>query len=105
RFRIPGQYHHPNLIAMFQKILVAEDVDSTNIAVVQALQQLNIAEVHHTQFCDDAVLKIRKANALGSPYELLVTDLSFKDVRSSDRLSTGEELIMAVRKDFPAIKI
>lgn len=90
---------------MFQNILVAEDVDSTNMAVVQALQQLDAQQVDHTQYCDDALLKIKKAAAINTPYELLVTDLSFKDLRPSDRIATGEELIAAVRKDFPQIKI
>ena len=90
---------------MFQNILVIEDVDSTNMAVVQALQQLDIVNVDYSQYCDDALLKIKKASSLGTPFELLVTDLSFRDLRPNDQLSTGMQLIEAVKKDFPLIKI
>ncbi len=90
---------------MFQNILVVEDVDSTNMAVVQALQQLDIVNVDYSQYCDDALLKIKKASSLGTPFELLVTDLSFRDLRPNDQLSTGMQLIEAVKKDFPLIKI
>lgn len=90
---------------MFQNVLVAEDVDSTNMAVVQALQQLEIANVNHTQYCDDALLQIKKAAFSGNPYELLVTDLSFKGLRPSDKLATGADLIEVVKRDFPATKV
>ena len=90
---------------MFQNILVAEHTDSTNMAVVQALQQMDIVNVDYVQYCDDALLKIKKASAIGNPYELLVTDLSFKDLRPIDQLLNGVELIEAVRRNFPSIKI
>lgn len=89
----------------FQNVLVVEDVDSTNMAVVQALQELDIVNVEYSQYCDDALLKIRKASSLGTPFELLVTDLSFRELRPNDQLTTGMQLIEAVKKDFPLIKI
>ena len=90
---------------MFQNILVAEDTDSTNMAVVQSLQQIDIVNVDYAQYCDEAMLKIKKASATGTPYELLVTDLSFKELRPTDRILSGVELIEAVKKDFPHMKI
>ena len=47
---------------MFHKVLIAEDLDSISIAVVQMLQELSIAEIHHAKYCDDAYLKIKKHN-------------------------------------------
>lgn len=90
---------------MFQNILVAEDVDSTHIALVQAFEHIGAKQVDHAQYCDDALLKIRKAAQDKNPYGLLVTDLSFKDLRHGDRISSGEQLIAAVKKNFPEIKI
>ena len=46
---------------MFNKVLVAEDLDTINLSVVQALKDLNVNEIHHAKYCDDAQLKIKKA--------------------------------------------
>jgi hypothetical protein len=40
---------------MFKKILIAEDLDSINITVEQALKELSITEIHHAKYCDDAL--------------------------------------------------
>ncbi|MFV5699805.1 response regulator [Flavobacterium sp. ZT3R17] len=83
---------------MFHKVLVAEDLDSISITVVQALEELSIVEIHHAKYCDDAFLKIKKALHDNMPYDLLISDLSFKQDHRENRLSTGEELIDAVKK-------
>ncbi|MFV5686451.1 response regulator [Flavobacterium sp. GB2R13] len=83
---------------MFQKVLVAEDLDSISITVVQALEELSIVEIHHAKYCDDAFLKIKKALHDNMPYDLLISDLSFKKDHRENKLSTGEELIDAVKK-------
>jgi two-component system capsular synthesis response regulator RcsB len=89
---------------MFQKVLVAEDLDSISITVVQALEELSIVEIHHAKYCDDAFLKIKKALHDNMPYDLLISDLSFKQDHRENRLSTGEELIDAVKKIQSNIK-
>ena len=89
---------------MFNKVLVAEDLDSISIAVVQALEKLSIVEIHHSKYCDDAFLKIKKALHDNVPYDLLISDLSFKTDHRENKLSSGEELIEAVKKVQPAIK-
>ncbi|MDI1306781.1 MAG: response regulator [bacterium] len=89
---------------MFQKVLVAEDLDSISITVVQALEELSIVEIHHAKYCDDAFLKIKKALHDNMPYDLLISDLSFKQDHRENKLSTGEELIDAVKKIQPNIK-
>ncbi|MFV8440560.1 response regulator [Flavobacterium sp. LB2P44] len=90
---------------MFHKVLVAEDLDSISIAVVHALEDLSITEIHHSKYCDDAFLKIKKALYDGIPYDLLISDLSFKKDHRENRLNSGEELIEAARKVQPEIKI
>lgn len=90
---------------MFKKVLVAEDLDSISIAVVQTLEELSILEIHHAKYCDDAILKIKKALQDEVPYDLLISDLSFKADHRENKLSTGDDLIAAVKKMQPNIKI
>ncbi|WP_367757845.1 response regulator [Flavobacterium sp. WC2421] len=89
---------------MFKKILIAEDLDSISIAIVQALEELSISEIHHAKYCDDALLKIKKALHDDLPYDLLISDLSFKIDHRENILNSGDELIEAVKKIQPEIK-
>ncbi|HEX8562697.1 MAG TPA: response regulator [Flavobacterium sp.] len=92
---------------MFTKILIAEDLDTISVSVAKALEELPINYVDHVKYCDDAHLKIKKALHDGNPFDLLITDLSFlADTRTANTsLTSGEELIAAVRKLQPDIKI
>ncbi|WP_338645688.1 response regulator [Flavobacterium sp. KS-LB2] len=89
---------------MFQKVLVAEDLDSISIAVIQALEEIFILKIHHAKYCDEAFLKIKKALHDDEPYDLLISDLSFKPDHRENKLSSGEELIEAAKKVQPNIK-
>jgi hypothetical protein len=48
-----------------------------NKGVLTVIKGLNINNVQQVQYCDDANLKIKKAALENSPYDLLITDLSF----------------------------
>lgn len=89
---------------MFKKVLVAEDLDTISITVVQALEELNVLEIHHAKYCDDAFLKIKRALYDDTPYDLLISDLSFKLDHRENKIASGEELIEAVKKEQPSIK-
>ena len=89
---------------MFNKVLIAEDLDSISVAVIQALEMLSVVEIHHAKYCDDAYLKIKKALLDKVPYNLLISDLSFKTDHRENKLTSGEELIEAVKKVQPDIK-
>ncbi|RTZ00402.1 response regulator transcription factor [Flavobacterium sp. RSP49] len=89
---------------MFHKVLVAEDLDTISIAIIQALGELSILEIHHAKYCDEAFLKIKRALHDKVPYDLLISDLSFKPDHRQDQLSSGEELIEAVKKEQPELK-
>lgn len=89
---------------MFRKVLVAEDLDSISMTVVQALEELSVVEIHHAKYCDDAFLKVKKALYDKEPFDLLISDLSFTPDHREDRLGSGEELIDAVKKLQPNIK-
>lgn len=92
---------------MFSKVIIAEDLDSINLAVVEALKNFKINDVAYAKYCDDALLKIKRALQDKTPYELLITDLSFKeDYRKEEqKLDSGEQLIEAVKALQPHIKI
>ncbi|MEM8522610.1 response regulator [Flavobacterium sp. PL12] len=89
---------------MFTKVLIAEDLDTISFAVIQLLQKLGINEINHSKYCDDAFLKIKKALHDGLPYDLVISDLSFKRDHRDDKLTSGEELIEAIKKVQPTIK-
>ncbi len=90
---------------MYTKVLVAEDIDSISMGVDMILQQLAIEEIQHTSYCDDAYLKAKKAQLDGAPFQLLITDLSFKPDYREANLSSGQELITALKKDQPNLKV
>jgi two-component system capsular synthesis response regulator RcsB len=90
---------------MFTKVLIAEDIDFNNIAVVQVLEELTVSKIDYAKYCDDALTKIKKSYLDQEPYQLLITDLSFKSDSRVNKLDTGEELIAAVKKLYPEIKV
>lgn len=91
---------------MFKKVLIVDDVDLNDIAVVQVLNELDVQNIDYAKYCDDALLKIKKALQDNLPYELVISDLSFKtDYRSSEKLKSGEELIEAIKTIAPQTKV
>ena len=90
---------------MYTKILIAEDYDSDKNSMVTSLKELGILAVDHVQFCDDALLRIRKGIHEQQPYELLITDLSFTPAFGKNTIVTGQELIRNIRVLQPSIKV
>jgi DNA-binding NarL/FixJ family response regulator len=90
---------------MFRKVLVVDDIDFNDIAAIQVLNELKVPQIEYVKYCDEALLKIRKAHADGLPYQLLITDLSFKPDHREEKLKSGEDLIEAVKKLYHEIKI
>ncbi|WP_291130976.1 response regulator [Flavobacterium sp. UBA7682] len=90
---------------MFKRVLIAEDIDSINIGVIQALNELSITNIDHVKYCDDAILKIKKAIADNSPYDLFISDLSFEQDHRDVRVKSGDEAIQQIRVLQPALKI
>jgi two-component system capsular synthesis response regulator RcsB len=89
---------------MFKKVLVAEDLDSISIAVIQVLEDLKIPVIDHVKYCDDGLLKVKKALTDNEPYDLLISDLSFKTDHRKTSLNSGEELIEAINEVQPKLK-
>ncbi|MEO6176729.1 MAG: response regulator [Flavobacterium circumlabens] len=90
---------------MFKKVIVAEDVDAISLGIEQVLKDLNIVNFQHSKYCDEAFLKIRAAIHQNEPYDLLISDLSFKTGNREVKITAGDELIQKVRELQPDIKI
>ena len=83
---------------MFKKILVVEDLDSIVYGIAMMLQkEVAVQDIVMSQYCDDAYLKFLKAEQEETPFDLLITDLSFKEDHRESKINSGEELITAVR--------
>ncbi|MFT6838779.1 MAG: DNA-binding NarL/FixJ family response regulator [Sediminicola sp.] len=90
---------------MYNKVMVAEDIDSINIGVISLLQKLEVNEMNHVAYCDEAFLKAKRALQNNEPYELLICDLSFKEDHRDEKITSGQELIAALKKEQPDLKV
>ena len=82
------------------KLLFAEDQEAIAIGVKNALEESPILfNYDHARYCDDAWLKLKKAEYDQEPYDVLITDLSFKPDHREVKLKDGKDLIKAVRKE------
>ncbi len=89
---------------MFKKVLVAEDMDSINEGLSKTLRSMGVTNIHHAKYCDDALLKVKKAKLDNEPYDLLISDLSFIKDHREQQLTCGDELVVAVKNELPEIK-
>lgn len=90
---------------MFKKILITEDHESINYSVQKTLEDLNIPTIDHAYYCDDALAKVQKAIRENTPYDLLITDLSFEEDHREQKINNGQELIKQIRELQPSLKI
>lgn len=90
---------------MFKKVLIAEDFDSINIGVKQTLEELGIKEISYAKYCDDALLKFKKALQDNEPFDLLISDLSFISDYRKVEITSGEKLIEIIKNTNSKIKV
>lgn len=91
---------------MFKKVLLAEDFQDTNLGIVDMLKsKLHIQEIQEELYCDKAFNRLKLAHSTDTPFELLITDIHFKENHVARKITSGVELIQAVRKLQPNIKI
>lgn len=90
---------------MFKKVLVAEDIDSINLAVASVLHNLDIHQVEHAEYCDKAWILARKAIQEKNPFQLLICDLSFKKDYHTEKIASGKELIDLLKREDPNLKV
>ena len=91
---------------MFQKVLIAEDFQDTNLGIANTLHnQLHIPEIQEELYCDTAYNRLAVALKENDPFELLITDLSFVKDHTHRKITSGLELIRAARNVQPGLKI
>ncbi len=90
---------------MFQKVLIAEDYSMINKGIEKHLKASDVPVVTVVEYCDKAFQEIQFALSQNTPYQLLITDLSFEEGLLNQKLTSGEELVAAVKKIQPELKI
>ncbi|RYH72175.1 response regulator transcription factor [Flavobacteriaceae bacterium 144Ye] len=90
---------------MFQKVLINDDHDAILSSITQILKSAGVNVIERAQYCDEAYLKLKKAQLETTEFDLLITDLSFKRDHRNANLENGEDLIQKVREDFPNMSI
>lgn len=90
---------------MFRKVIIAEDHEIRNLGVIKTLEELQIQDFEFVSYCDEALLKIKRALAENIPYDLLITDLSFDKDHREQSLNSGQELMEAVKNIQPNLKM
>jgi len=90
---------------MFKKILIVEDHEVRNLGVINALTELYIDHYDFVSYCDEALQKIKTADAEKKSYDLLITDLSFDKDQFQQNIKSGQELIGEIRNIHPKLKI
>ncbi|WP_149274945.1 DNA-binding response regulator [Pareuzebyella sediminis] len=91
---------------MFNKVLIAEDFQDTNLGIVDTLRrELKIGDIQEELYCDRAMNRLKVALATKAPFPLLVTDLFFKEDHNVRKLTSGKELLRAARALQPSIKV
>ncbi|WP_224490089.1 response regulator [Robertkochia flava] len=89
---------------MIKKVLIAEDIDSINEGLVNFLSDTFNFEIVQAKYCDEAYLKIKRAILDEEPFDLLITDLSFKQDHRDANLKDGEMLMNRLRDEAIDIK-
>ncbi|NIK93085.1 response regulator transcription factor [Mangrovimonas sp. CR14] len=90
---------------MFSKVLTVDDLGSINQGLNTILETLGVKEIHQSHYCDEALLKIKKSNMDGNPFQLVITDLSFKPDHHNQKIVSGEGLAEAIKEEFPDTKV
>lgn|SRR5690606_14034059 len=90
---------------MFKKVLIAEDHDTENFAVQITLRDLGVVDADYVYYCDHALTWIKNAIRAGQPYDLLITDINFKDDGSAQEIKDGLSLVKVVKSVQPDIKV
>ncbi len=90
---------------MFKKILIVEDIDSIALGLTALLEKKFRAKVHSTRHCDEGYMMLKNAQLANQPFDLVITDLSFKEANHEPRLKSGEELIAQIREEKLSVRI
>lgn len=84
---------------IFQKVLINDDHDAILSSIEHILSNSSVDSVERSQYCDEAYLKIKRAELDDLGFDLLITDLSFKRDHRNINLDCGEDLIEKLRAE------
>lgn len=90
---------------MFTKVLIVDDHAVINDGVSSNLSVLGITNVCKSLYCDDAYLKVKKAELDHQPFDLVITDLEFKEDHREYDLASGEALVKKLRSEYKDLAI
>jgi two-component system capsular synthesis response regulator RcsB len=90
---------------MIDKVIIAEDQESANLSIQKILEEFHVGLPDYAFYCDDALSKIKMAKLKDEPYDLLITDLSFEADGTSQKITSGFDLIRAAREVQPDIMV
>lgn len=90
---------------MDKKILIAEDADYIPSGIKEGLNRLQIFNIDYVKYCDEAFLKIKKAQEENNPYDLLISDLSFVGCYYNQKIKSGEDLIKKIKRLPTPVKV
>jgi len=90
---------------MFTKVLLSDDLGSINQGVMTVLDTLKVQHFEQVHYCDDAYIRVKRGLQDKNPYQLLITDLSYKPDHREQNINGGEELIRKLRAEAPELKI
>jgi len=91
---------------MFTKVLVAEDYEIANQGIIKVLEdKIGIEMVQESKYCDEAFLKFHKSQEEKQPFQLVITDLSFKEDYKVQLRKNGMDLIKDIQKINAETKI
>lgn len=90
---------------MFKKVLINDDHDAVLANIAEVLTEFKIESIEKSQYCDEAYIKLKKADLDAHGFDLLITDLSFKRDHRTITLESGEELIAKLRTEAPELSI
>lgn len=89
---------------MFKKVLVAEDISSINEGLKLALNQIGVDNITSVVYCDKAYVSLKEALQNNDPFDLLITDLSFKKEYTAQELRGGRDLLQKLKDENITLK-
>lgn len=90
---------------MFSKVLIVDDHAVINDGVSSNLSKLKITNIHTAFYCDEAYLKVKRAALDSRPFDLIITDLEFKQDHRKNDITSGEALVKKLRIEYPTLSI
>lgn len=89
---------------MFKKVLVVDSFYGVSMALSQEFNKIYSFEISNAKYFDEGYLKIKRGLFDNEPYDLLISDLSFKNEYRNTKFHSGEEFIVAIKEIQPNIK-